>query len=584
MIKKIFDKTKQRLKEITEQWGKGNVYLVGGCVRDLQLGKMPKDIDICIDYPDGASVFCKFLEKNRLAKDFVVYPRFGTAKFTLIETGAPIECVIPRTETYRDGPRKPDSVEYSSITEDAKRRDFCCNALYLDLLTDKILDPTGHGIEDIKNKILRTPLPAKETFIDDPLRMLRAFRFSATMDFTILPEVYSEIKPYPEYSKLSMERVRDEFEKILMSKDPMKTIRELHETGLLEYIIPEFEESWGFNQNSKYHSMNLTDHSLDVLRGVIRDMNSDNVVRLAALLHDIAKYKCWTKNTRGEFSYHGHEAKSAELAEKIMTRLKYPGERISKVSRIIRGHMIIKHLYNPTTDTYTGSDAQTRKIIRTLGDDLREVMILINADNHSHAPSYNMPGQVTSFYEKLVKLREVTIARSCPVSGDDIMKELSLKPGPVIREVKEIFLDWLDENPELKKDDLLRLYKETYPDNKYFWIWKDMNREDSALLTLGKPIEYGSTYSAPKFEVPFELDYTRGVTQKVQQWKASEHPDLYRRLLRYRKVWDIVNKACDDMRELLMTKGFESINLVYDSDYDLAATINWTDEKPTYII
>ena len=582
-----FNKTREKLKEIVDDWGKGKVYLVGGCVRDILLNKPSHDIDLCIDYPDGATEFCKYLEKNGLAKDFVVYPRFGTSKFTLIDPEVPIECVIPRVETYNSGPRKPDSVEYSSIMEDAKRRDFCCNALYLDLQTGEILDPTGHGKEDIQNKILRTPLDPEITFKDDPLRMLRALRFTSTLEFTILPEVLEKIKPYPEYYKLSMERVRDEFDKIICSIHPIETIRLLHETKLLEYVIPEFEESWGFNQNSKYHSMNLTDHSLEVLRYACRDSRYDNSnkLRLAALLHDIAKYKCWTTNTRGEFSYHGHEAKSAEMAEKILTRLKYPGELIHDVSEIIRNHMIIKKFYDPVTDSYTGTDAQTRKIIRTLGDYLRDTMIIIDADNKSHAPSYNMPGQVKSFYEKLVDLKKgVDLVRVCPVSGDIIMKELNLKPGPTIKEIKEIFLEWLDERPELTEEELIAKYKKTYPDNEYFWIWKDMSRQESSLLTLGKPTEYGSTYSAPIHEVPFELEYSRGVTQEVQQWKASEHPDLYRRLLRYREVWDIVDKVGQDLGRMFKIKGFESINLVFDSDYDLSATIKWTDEKPTYII
>jgi HD superfamily phosphodiesterase len=381
-----------------------------------------------------------------------------------------------------------------------------------------------------------------------------------------------------------MERVRDEFDKIMNSRHPIETVRLLHETKLLEYIIPELEESWGFNQNSKYHSMNLTDHSLEVLRLVCRESISGKL-RLAALLHDIAKYKCWTINTRSEFSYHGHEAKSAEIAEKILTRLRYPGETISYVSRIIKNHMIIKKFYDPVTDSYTGTDAQTRKIIRTLGDYLRDTMSLIDADNRSHAPSYNMPGQVNSFYEKLVKLKDgVNIVRVCPVSGDIIMKELNLKPGPVIKEVKEIFLEWLDEKPGLTTEELIAEYKKTYPEDGYFWIWKDMNRQDGSLLTLGKPTEYGSTYSAPRYEAPYELDYTRVVTREVQQWKASEHPDLYRRLLRYRKVWEIVDKVGESLDKLFKIKGFESINLVFDSDYDLSATVKWNDEKPTYII
>jgi hypothetical protein len=243
--------------------------------------------------------------------------------------------------------------------------------------------------------------------------------------------------------------------------------------------------------------------------------------------------------------------------------------------------MIIKRLYNPTTDSYTGSDAQTRKIIRILGEDLSSVMTLINADNKAHSPKYNMPGQVRSFIEKLVNIKTAKIIRTCPVSGDEIMKELSLKPGPVIGEIKEIFLNWLDEKPELKNEELLERYRVTYPDDKYFWIWKNDNK---SIITFGEPIKYNRSYSSPDNEIPYRLDYSIGVTDKPQYWKASEHPDLYRRLLRFKKSWEIFDKSSKEIREFLGVEGFKSIILTMDSDYDFSVEIKWEDEKPTYIV
>ena len=204
-MKKIdYEKAVELLKEVVQDCKfKEKIYLVGGCVRDLVLGKTPKDIDLCIDYPEGTDLFVDFLKTKPECSGFVTYNRFKTGKFSL-DIGAnkkiDIECVVPRVETYNQGPRKPDTVQQTNITEDASRRDFCCNALYKNLLTGEVLDPTGKGLDDCKNRILRTPLDPEQTFKDDPLRMLRAIRFACTKMFTIFEETYSKIDNIPEYS------------------------------------------------------------------------------------------------------------------------------------------------------------------------------------------------------------------------------------------------------------------------------------------------------------------------------------------------------------------------------------------------
>ena len=338
----------ETIKDISLKWGRSKIYYVGGYVRDEILDEgAPKDVDLVVDLPNGASEFCDFLKKEypTTCVDFVEYPRFGTAKFTLefqmtkADGKTPwireiqVECVEPRKEEYTDGPRKPSKVVSASIEEDAMRRDFCCNALYKDTVSGEILDPTGHGKEDIDNKILRTPCDPVITFKDDPLRMLRAIRFAAKKKFTIDEDTLKAIKPIPEYFQLSMERVESEFTQILLSSDPVEHIWTLHNTGLLGYILPEFEESWGFNQNSKYHSMNLTDHCLSVLKYIVDPYSAGTnsvkhqlETRLAGLLHDIAKYKYHETNVDGTFSYHDHDVKSAEMAEEILKRLKYSND------------------------------------------------------------------------------------------------------------------------------------------------------------------------------------------------------------------------------------------------------------------
>ena len=187
-----YSKTIEKLRSMlqTDRIMSENIYLVGGCVRDLILGLEPKDIDLCIDIPDGIEIFSKWLKENfeYCVSGFCEFPRYGTMKFLLhLDSGeiSEIECVIPRVETYNTGPRKPDQIKQTTIGEDALRRDFCCNALYKRVVDDVILDPTGRGLSDCRDKVLRTPLEPKKTYIDDPLRMLRAIRFYCTKNFEI---------------------------------------------------------------------------------------------------------------------------------------------------------------------------------------------------------------------------------------------------------------------------------------------------------------------------------------------------------------------------------------------------------------
>jgi len=567
MKKELYDKTVNRIADLVKLWNESKVYLVGGCVRDSILKEEIKDIDLMIDLEDGPQIFCQWLRQENLAKDFAFYPKYGTSKFTLIveNENVPIECVMPRRETYEEGPRKPDSVEYASIKEDAYRRDFCCNALYQDVCTLELLDLTERGLEDIKTKTLRTPLPSEQTFIDDPLRMLRAFRFWAEKGFTIHPSVYSKIKPYKEYFQLSMERVRVEFGRIIRTERASEIIRALHERELLGYIIPEFEEAWGFNQNSHYHSMNLTDHSLSVLDYII---SKDERVRMAALLHDISKYQRWKVKENGEFSFHGHDKESAELSVKILQRLKYSTEDIRVVKKLISEHMRIKSLRN-SEGLYNGSKKTTRKIIRDLGDELELCLDLINADNNSHAPEYNMPKQVESFKVAISELGEIPVAKDCPVSGDDIMRKFGLKPGPIIKEIKDIMADWLDEDPSLNSNQLVEKLGEEYG-GKGIWVW---NSKEGDILCIAE---------SESEKLPYKIKGHIKSDQK-EWWKAIEHPKVYTAVKNSKKSRAIFYEAGEKLKEFKDLPGFKHVKIQVDLYGNISGAIEWEGQETDII-
>lgn len=593
MNKIEYTKAIELLKNIVQDCKfKEKIYLVGGCVRDLELGLTPKDIDLCIDYPEGTNLFMEFLKTRSECSGFVVYNRFKTGKFVLDlgDSKIDIECVVPRVETYNNGPRKPDNVQQTTISEDAVRRDFCCNALYMNLLSGKILDPTGQGIQDCKEKILRTPLDPKKTYIDDPLRMLRAIRFFCTKEFSIETKTYSNITDYPEYYSLSKERIRDEFTKILMSKKAVQGIRALVSKGLMKNIILKFQEYYTFNQNNKHHDKTWAEHSFAVLDYVIKNnRNASLELRLAALLHDVSKPTCYQIKDDGTFSYHGHEMESAKEARDILIDLKYSGEIINKVVFLIENHMCIKQLYNYDTHEYTGKPKKTRQLIRHLGENLYDEMRLIDADNMCHKPCWNMLGQVESFLRETERIKNLQPIPNftVPVSGEEIMKFFEIESGKLVRDIKQIFQDYYDEDPELNeyglfckyisefgpvqpdKNHTLWIVKRDYLDNCYscyssqpsrlkdYWICDDIPLKITNLEELYNNI--------PKVGEVIQIQ--GGMLPRV--WRKKQ-----RQLKAREKMKDLEEAAIKLYQEF---PEFESLEFRLDNGPDLYAKVKWND-------
>lgn len=592
-----------KLREIVQSWSKSNVYLVGGCVRDELLGLLPKDIDLVIDYSEGSTKFIDFIKDkfSDICSGFTIYPKYGTSKFTLsydTDKNIDIECVIPRTEKYEGTTRKPSSVEFGSILEDAMRRDFCCNALYMNVLNSEVIDPTGNGLEDLKNKILRTPLDPIQTFEDDPLRMLRAIRFSCAKGFTIDPEVYSKIKPYSGYYTLSKERIQDEMNKIILSPKPIDGIKMLQDRGLLEFIIPEFSQMWGMDQKSKYHSLNFTDHTFKVLEGIMYYTGPNELeLRWSALLHDIGKKAARKENLDGTCSYYRHDLFGASIAESILMRLKYSNDFIDIVKKLILNHMCIKSLYNYKTQEYTGSPHTTRRVSRNLGNLLVLEMKLIDSDNNAHAPEYCMPGQVKSFWEHynndvlLFKLNENIKQHNHSISGKDIMETFGLESGKLVGDIKKLFESWLLKDPELSKSDLIKKYK-NLTDGIEMWITCDIKSD------INGSINYLVSYNEPSIE-EYLVNYPVSSTVcRYTEWKedivlkkgekikvkASNYPLLHIALQEQHKSEIIISEVGKKISEFNLLSGFSEINLNYDCQGDLVANIKWVDGRISSIM
>jgi poly(A) polymerase len=352
-------------------------------------------------------------------------------------SGAQVELVTARAETYRQGSRKP-IVTPGTLQTDALRRDFTINTFLENLHTGEILDPTGRGYADLEARVLRTPLDPVVTFTDDPLRMLRACRFAAKLGFAIAPETYAAIRENAfrcnaEHG-ISYERIRDELNKTLLAPGAAHGLELMRETGLLDQFAPELAAMHGVTQN-RFHRYDVWEHTLVALGNLPPD--AALTVRLAVLLHDVAKPATRTVDEAGEVHFYGHEEVGAEMARAILTRLRYANDEIEVVTRLVRLHM----RYGAYSPEWT--DAAVRRLIRAVGPYRHDLFTIARADigacNTDDFPTADLDG-LSERMERLESEAHVTQASS-PLTGEQIMALLGLRPGPLVGKIKEALTD-----------------------------------------------------------------------------------------------------------------------------------------------
>ena len=441
---------------------KGRVYLAGGAVRDMELGRDPKDLDVVVTGGVTAGMdFAKWATQQmgnfKEGSNPVLFPTYGTAKFNLTGithngidlSDVDIESVMTRKEKYTQGSRKPE-VSAGDLADDVQRRDFTVNSLLKDLTTGEILDLTGKGKEDIKRGVVQTPLNPDIIFTEDPLRILRAARFAIKYDWDLpLFMIRAMKRNSGQLKNISFERIRDELDKMLMTGSPQKAIKLLKITGVLEYVIPEFKASYKMTQNV-HHKHDVFSHSLDVLSKTQPVL----LQRLIALLHDIGKTVTRSVTPTGVHFY-GHEFEGAKIAEEVMRRLKYPIEMIDAVKNGVAAHMRLKH---GGDDAVKLTDKTLRKFKIEMGENLENVLEVINADNIAHAEASSMPNQIANVRKRLDALDIKVTKPSLPINGKDLI-DMGIKPGPVFTKILSVVTDKWYENPSITKQEALKLAK-----------------------------------------------------------------------------------------------------------------------------
>jgi poly(A) polymerase len=414
-------------------------YLVGGYVRDRVMGISSKELDVVVEGGAGIEL-ARAVAARAGIREPVIFERFGTAQLSYGEFV--VEFVSARAESYLPDSRKPD-VRPATLEEDILRRDFTCNTL-LAGRDGLVIDLTGKGLPDIEARLLRTPLPAAETFAEDPLRAVRAIRFAVSLDFRMDADIMPAIKGSLDRlgTVVSIERISEELRRMLLSRRPGSALRMMRESGVLGRLMPEVEAMAGVEQTG-FHNLDVFEHSLAALDAVAQRPEpqlapgGELVMRLGVLLHDCGKPATAAVDGK-RITFLGHPEAGAQLAAEMLHRLRFSNDEIAAVVRLI-----LLHMRPIQYDPATWSDGAVRRLVRDGGDQLTALLELARADMGASDYPAAEAGRKLEDLERRIATLDVEAVRRAkpPLDGNQLMERYGRPPGRWIARVQAGLLD-----------------------------------------------------------------------------------------------------------------------------------------------
>jgi poly(A) polymerase len=416
------------------------LHLVGGSVRDALLGRLGNDLDFCTDARPEETLRVLDGWAEAIWTTGVEFGTIGAAY-----RGLRVEITTFRAEAYDRVSRNPIVAYGDSLHDDLRRRDFTINAMAVSLPGHRFTDPYG-GLADLAAGVIRTPGAPEDSFADDPLRMLRAARFAAALRFTVRPDARDAMtRMAGDLSRITAERIRDEFTKLLCGADPVAGLRLLVDTGLADLFLPEVG---GLRLEIDEHAQHkdVYEHTLTVVRNAVNleDDGPDFVLRMAALMHDVGKPATKAIGPDGRVSFHHHEVVGARLTRQRMKELRYPKDVTADVVKLVALHL---RFYGYGRGEWT--DSAVRRYVTDAGDLLPRLHKLVRSDctTRNRRKAARLAADYSALEERIERLRAAEdLARVRPdLDGNAIMELLGVPPGPIVgqawRHLKELRLE-----------------------------------------------------------------------------------------------------------------------------------------------
>lgn len=408
------------------------VFVVGGAVRDLIMGRIVDDWDLTTSATPE--------EILKILPDAFYENSFGTVMLSVEELSTPIDITTYRTEHGYSDSRRPDKVEWgNSIEEDLKRRDFTVNAIAIKITNTKgddyatnFIDP-HNGREDLETKLIRTVGDPNERFAEDALRMMRAVRIATEIGFEIETNTKDAINVNAyKILNISAERIRDELFKILLSPRPELGISMLREVSLMNQILPEIDECFGVEQKSpqRHH---IDDVGTHLVKSLKECKSEDVITRFAVLIHDIGKPPTRKVTKEGVTTFYNHEIVGAKIANNVSDRLKFSKKQRDKLWRLVRYHQF--------SVTEKQNDSAIRRFIRNVGVDLVPDMLELRRSDRLGSGAAETSWRTEDFIKRIEEVQKLPFSvKDLKINGNDVMKELDMKPGPEVgRILNELF-------------------------------------------------------------------------------------------------------------------------------------------------